>query len=396
MSDALEQVAAAAAAQSTTESGIETMEQVMAPPSPPSPTISAKDALGLDESPRESLKDEQKKLEQKGPKETMPRDENGRFVNPKKGAKAPAAPAAPKVTEPAKASEPAKPAPAPEPAKPASPPKVKIGDKEYTTEELAKILEQRAQPQQAPAPKQEAPPAPKEPTPEELAQMEADFIAKCAADIADAPITEEALEKVLVGGKEGVAALQGLLKHVAARSILEARKSIYGEMNPVLQQFAQQVTPLIQSNQQLEVHATEVAFTHKYPEYSGENLNTARYVAQELARQFPQQVSQMTREQFIDEVNRQADKIISDEFKRWYPGYSGTWREWQQAQKAQQAAPAAAAPVATPAPAPKAAAPAANPAPAKKPAAPPAANSPGAVTGAPRDWQKGVAGSLIG
>ena len=69
------------------ESGITTIEQAEAqvPSSALSPlTLSAKDAFGLDESPRESLKRENDKIAAQGPKETMPRDDTGRFVKPGK------------------------------------------------------------------------------------------------------------------------------------------------------------------------------------------------------------------------------------------------------------------------------------------------------------------------
>jgi hypothetical protein len=360
------------------------------------PTISAKDALGLEESPRELLKSEQEKVNAQVPKEKVPRDENGRFQKPA-GKVKPAAPAQP--TKPAKPAEvaavPAQPTkPAEVAAAPAQPAKIKIGDKEYTADEIAGILAQQKQaPPAQPQPPAQAAPAPKESSPEEIAALEDQFIGQFASTLADANLSEEGLESILVGGKQGVAALQNLLKGTAARAVLEARKSIYAELNPALQSLARNISPLVENNQQLERHATEAAFVTAYPEYSGEHLNTARYVAEQLIAQFPQQVSQMTREQFLAEVNRQSDRIIGDEFKRWYPSYQGTWRDWAKAQKA-PATPAAP----TPAPAPAPALTATKPASAPKPAAsvrPPAANSPGATTGAPKDWQKGVAGSLV-
>ena len=71
---------------STTEAGLTTIEQANAQASAAlsTPTISAKDALGLDESPRESLQREQEKVNAQAPQEKMQRDENGRFINPSK------------------------------------------------------------------------------------------------------------------------------------------------------------------------------------------------------------------------------------------------------------------------------------------------------------------------
>jgi len=375
------------------ESGITTIEQAEAqvPSSALSPlTLSAKDAFGLDESPRESLKRENDKVAAQGPKETMPRDDTGRFVKPGKKAAPPAT--LPEVKPPASvaSSAPAKPA---EPIKPAEPPpaaKVKIGDKEYSVEELTALLNQKqqpARPEAAPAP-QEAPPAVKSQTPEEVAAMETEYITQLSAGIPDVQLTEEALEKILVGGKEGLVALNGLLKGVAARSILEARKSIYAELNPVVSQLSQQVSPLIHNNQQLERHATEMAFTSKFPEYSGENLATARYVAEQLVEKYPQAVLQMDRDQFLEEINRQADKIIDADFKRWHKDFTGSWKDWARSQAAPPAPPAPVAPA-------PAAIPAVKPSSPKPAAKPPSSNSPGNVSGAPKDWQRGVAGSLI-
>ena len=357
------------------------------------PTISAKDALGLESSPRELLKSEQEKVDKQVPQDKAPRDDAGRFTKPGKKPAAPAKPAQPAAPKPAEApAAPAQPAAAKPAEPPAQPAKIKIGDKEYTADEIAGILAQQKQAPSAQPPAQPAPQPPKEQTPEEIAALEDQFINQFAATLADANLSEEGLESILVGGKQGVAALQNLLKGTAARAVLEARKSIYSELNPTLQNLARNISPLVENNQQLERHATEAAFVTAFPEYSGEHLNTARYVAEQLIAQFPQQVSQMTREQFLNEVNRQSDRIIGDEFKRWYPSYQGTWRDWAKTQKAPgvPAAAPAAAPMAAPnKPAP---APASTPKPSVRP---PAANSPGATTGAPKDWQKGVAGSLL-
>lgn len=391
---------------STTEPGLTTIDQAdkqAAAAIESMPTISAKDALGLDESPRETLEREEAKVKSQVPQEKMQRDENGRFVNPKKPAKKDKAavekPAVEKPADPAPAAA-VTPPPAPEPPKPEPPKTVKIGDREFKIEELEKILAEKEKPQTAsvPAPAP-APEPPKQPTPEEIAKYEADYINAMAASIADANVTEEGLEKILVGGKEGVAALQNVLKGIAARSVLEARKSIYSELNPVIQQMDQRISPLLQNNEQLERHATAAMFTSKYPEYTGEYLQTATEVAEQLLAQYPREVSRMSREQFIEEVNKQSDRILSAEFKRWNPNAQGTWRDWAKGQKATQVAPAAAtpSPAAAPAPAPAApTAPSPSPAASPKPAVkPPAANSPGAVTGAPKDWQKGVASSLL-
>ncbi len=358
------------------------------------PAVSAKDALGLDESPSETLKRESEKALRNVPEDKVAskRSPDGKF----KG----------KETAPAKTAKkdsavtPPPAAPAAKPAAPEAPQKVKIGDKEYSISELEKALIER---QQAPQRQQEAPKpaAPetsqKQPTPEEISAMEMQFVQDFSKTVGDIPVNEEQLEKILIGGKEGVSALVDLLKTTSARATLEARKSIYAELNPHVQTIVSQLTPLVENNTQIERYTVENMFTAQFPEYQGELLGTAKMVAEELVKQYPQITSQYTREQFIAEVDRQSSRIIGEEFKRWNPNFQGSWKDYSKMQKA--AAPAAIpAPVAAPVPA-KTSAPVARPsAPtSQKPSVkPPASNSPHNMTGgATKEWGKSVAGSLI-
>ncbi len=57
------------------------------------------------------------------------------------------------------------------------------------------------------------------------------------------------------------------------------------------------------------------------------HLDRARQVAEELYRRYPQQVSRMSAEQFVDEVARQTDIILTNEYKRWNPSATTTWRD---------------------------------------------------------------------
>jgi hypothetical protein len=135
-------------------------------------------------------------------------------------------------------------------------------------------------------------------------------------------------------------------------------------------------------------------FTTQFPEYQGELLGTAKMVAEELVRQYPQITSQYTREQFVSEVDRQASRIIGEEFKRWNPNYQGTWKDYAKMQKASQPSPSVAP---APAPVPQVAAPAQAAKPSAKPAAkPPASNSPHNMTGGTtKEWGKSVASTLV-
>lgn len=364
-------------------------------------TVPASKVIGLE--PGETVKsvlsaaDERVKAQQ--PKRTVdvPRDEVGRFTKPT------AKPAEkPKAAEPA---APPVPAATAKPAEPEPPKKIKVGGKEYTPEELEKLLEPKPATPAAPTPKAPEPAkeaaAPKAdaPTPEQIAEAESRFINDVAAKM---PLTvaDAQLEGILAGGKEGAEALTKLLQSTTARAILEARKSIFEDLNPHLAQIHERIQPILQESAALQVNATEQLFLSKYPEYS-DFLDDARLVANTLIQQYPNEVQAMSREQFVAEVERQLDRIKEAEFKRWkQPAFAGTWKDWHKASKSAPATPPAATqppatpPAAVPAtPAPATPAPAA--APAKPMVKPPAANSPGTLVGGKTlDWQKSTARSL--
>lgn len=359
------------------------------------PMVSAKDALGLDEAPSESLKRETEKSLKNVPEDKLApkRHPDGKFKS-KDNAPVKAGKKEATISAPPTAPEP-KLAPAPE-----TPQKVKIGDKEYSISELEKALNERqAAAQRQPEPQKAATAAEpqKQPTPEEISAMEMQFVNEFSKSVGEIPVNEEQLEKILIGGKEGVSALVDLLKTTSARATLEARKSIYAELNPHVQTIVSQLTPLVENNAQIERFTVENMFTTQFPEYQGELLGTAKMVAEELVKQYPQITSQYTREQFIAEVDRQSSRIIGEEFKRWNPNFQGTWKDYAKMQKAAQ-------PAATPAPVPPSVA--AKPAaPVSKPATPvsskpavkaPAANSPHNMTGGSiKEWGKSVAGTLV-
>jgi hypothetical protein len=364
-------------------------------------TVPASKVIGLDpgETVKGALKAADDRMKAQQPKRTVdiPRDEVGRFTKP---AAKPAAPAA-KPAEP-KPAEPATPAaPTAKPAEPEPPKKIKIGGKEYTPEELEKLLEPKPAAPAAPAPKAPEPAketaAPKAdaPSPEQIAEAESRFVNDVAARM---PVTvaDTQLEGILVGGKEGAEALTKLLQSTTARAILEARKSIFEDLNPHLAQIHERIQPILQESEALQVTATEQLFLSKYPEYQ-DFLDDARLVAKTLVQQYPKEVQAMSREQFVAEVERQLDRIKQAEFQRWkQPTFTGTWKDWHKASKAAPATPTPAAPEAPAATPPATPTPAAAPAaPAKPTVRPPAANSPGTLVGGKTlDWQKSTARSL--
>jgi hypothetical protein len=270
---------------------------------------------------------------------------------------------------------------------------VKVGGKEYTQEELEKLLAERAaQPAPAvvptPAPAAAAP-APAAPTPEQVAKAESEWAAKFSEEEKlNFGLSTEEVETLLSGGEDAAKLFGQKITDACAKAVMLARKSIYADLNPTLERIQRDMTPLLTNNTQVEQVAAEHQFVAAYPDFKG-HIDTARQVGEALLTRYPEQCAAMTREQLLAEVAAQTDRILQTEFKRWNPSATGTWRE------AGKTAPAA--------PTPALAAPAAPVQPAAAPAAPavapvraPASNSPAAVAvgGQPQGWHKSTAKSL--
>jgi len=93
----------------------------------------------------------------------------------------------------------------------------------------------------------------------------------------------------------------------------------------------------------------------------------------------------MSREQFVDEVARQADSVVSHEFKRWYPNSESNWKDHIKVSNQPEPEPTVAEPEAP-------IAEKAKPAPRPKP---PATSSPRISGGQPENWHKKTANSLV-
>lgn len=354
---------------------------------PTLPTVSAESVIGLDEgeTPKSVLDRAAQRMRDQQPNNplNLVRDpETGRFVRPKpKAAAAPTKPApvkpVPAAVKPPASAAAAAPKPAAPPAQ--EPKKIKVGDNEYTEAELAKLLEKGNTPQPAPqpAPQPQAAPQPQGPSAGQIKAAEDKFVAEMAKTFQGGIGTEAELEAILTGGKEGLEAFNNVIRNVAARAILETRKSIYPDFEGHLHNLYSALEPLHAQQFELERYATEQAFVSQFPEYTGEDLQLARTVAEELLARFPEQINRMSREQFIAEVDKQTDRLKQGEWSRYRrEGDPESWKDYVRAKKAAAAVPPAttaqqpmAGPQSQPAPAPA-------PAPAPKPK-PPGANSPG-------------------
>ena len=362
----------------------ETMETV-------TPTVPAS-ALGL-ESPKDFLEKAASKVRDRLPKPSVPPPKDfSKDLPPRDATTGKFQPkAAPKP------AAPVEPAPAPEvkPPAPAAPAKIKVGGKEYSESELEALLNKPA----APAPaslqqKPEPPPAPKGPTPEELAataKAEAAYLQELT-EKSTPGLTEAEVDNILIGGAEGAARLNAALAKVAAKTRLETEKQVYASVNKQLDALHAVLAPMIQQSAELERITLAQTFVQRWPEYEG-NIDMAKAVAEELAARYPDQTRAMSRDQFLQEVERQTDQIAQNDFKRWNPQYQGTWKDYVKAQKAAVAAPSppalAPAPVIPPQVIP-------TPKPRLPTPKPPATNSPGASTsGLTPNFQRAVAASLL-
>lgn len=313
----------------------------------PPPNISAKTALGLGSSPGEDLRAMTDKVRSNQPKAT---NYTAPVTPPP-----PVVPAAPAAPEPAAppAAEPVTP-PTP-PATPEAPKSIKIGGKEYTPEELEKIVAGNTTPAPAAAP--QPPAAPAQPaqapiTPQQLLEMERGFVNQAVSNFDPLfDVSEQEMESVLSGGKEGVKSFKQLLARAAAAAQLQSRKSIYQDFEKPFQDFAQiqeRVTAMYQAQEQAQAQAAEARFFGTRPDYAPHaDLCRKAYVA--LAQHYPDQVKGWSEEELHNQITNQVDHHMNAEWSR----FLGTpVSDWKQMRKQIQTPAAAPAPQPAPAPAP--------------------------------------------
>ena len=178
------------------------------------------------------------------------------------------------------------------------------------------------------------------------------------------------------------------------------REELAAEINPIFEAIREQMTPLMTNHKATTEAMVESMFRQSHPEFDA-HIDTARSVAQALNTQFPNEVKQMTPQQFVAEVARQTERAVLAPIKATNPWFSGSLKEWNELAKkmaeqfgqppAAPAAPAAApaAPAAPPKPAVIPRVPAANP-----PAGPELSATHPDMRGA-KGWSKAVASSLI-
>lgn len=275
-------------------------------------------------------------------------------------------------------------------------PKYKVGDQEFTAEQLAAIANyQRTQPQPAaqpqPAPQPKAPAQPQltpEQQKEQIRAGRTNFVNQIAPHIdlkaAGLEVTPEMADILAAGGAPAAELRQQMSQKEVAYALALSRESVANDLNPILHAHAQTITrqndlhqqalaqrdaaiaPLMEQARNVAVYETEQEFVSEYPELA-EHIDTARIVGNTLWQQYPEWVQKATRKEFVAEIAKQTPLVL---------------QRFHITVKPRGAAPVAATPPVTPA-APKPGTPAARIATAAKPMpAPIRGQAPGKITAA--------------
>jgi hypothetical protein len=373
------------------------------PKQPVRPTVDPKRALGLPESPRSTIAELVK-----GSRAKLKLDAEPFSPTPAvKPAVAPVVPtpAAAPVPEPVIPPAEVVPAPAAATPPPAEEPPHPLDAKIKELQDQVEEMKRQKAPPPAPAPE------PAAETPEQLRDRQTAWVSEYAPHLV-ADLTEAQMDNILAGGPEAVSTLNKVRQTDMARAVLEARTSIYHEINPVISEISRGVGVLLQEHINIQRFNIETQFFGKYPDMSTQR-DYCNQVADYLLQTYPEQCSKLQPDQFIDYLHGETSKLLDAQAKR--VGFAS----WKDAVSRSAAAPAPAAvpPAPAVAAAPAAVPPAAvpgvprhisAPGPNLPPAvllqrtpaapAPPAALAPGAapVGGAPKNWASAVAMDLRG
>lgn len=186
--------------------------------------------------------------------------------------------------------------------------KIKVGDKDYTQEELdelKKLLGGGEKPA-AVAATRPAGPEKKEPTPEEaeisrvaVQKKDREWVASVAPNV-DVEIDEPLLDKIITGGAEAVKAFTQVLQTSVARAVLMTRKSMYAELEPRFNQISAQQTPLMEAFERQENDRMWSEFQKEYKDLA-KDRDLVEQAASYLASNEPERVAQLSEKEFYAE-----------------------------------------------------------------------------------------------
>jgi hypothetical protein len=164
-------------------------------------------------------------------------------------------------------------------------------------------------------------------------------------------VSPELMEEIMVGGKEGAAKLQQVLVQTAASAELAARKSILANLAPAYEAVVKQVQGLVVQQQRAQQEQVEARFFGS-PERADyrQHADLCRRAAEHLAQQYPNEVSQMSEDEFFGEITKQVDYNLTRQAQALFGQGVTDWRQLRQ--QFGGGTPAAAPAPAAPAPAP--------------------------------------------
>lgn len=204
-------------------------------------------------------------------------------------------------------------------------PKYKVGEREYSPEQMQAIIEQgllRQQPVQSQVQQPQVPANNRTPEQERefVRQREQQFVSETAPhidlNIAGLKVSPEQADILAAGGEAGAALWDQMNQKAVAYATLLARKTIAAEANPIFErqmqavrQQEQVIAPLLEQARSVAAWETEQEFVKAYPDLAA-HIDSARVIGHELVRQYPEWAASVDRPTFIKAVAEQTPKLL--------------------------------------------------------------------------------------
>lgn len=272
-------------------------------PSAPAPTTEQKPAvviqpgiidpmkaLGLAKKPSEEIKAQREELHKKAFPNATPVPKRKK-ATPSAEQPAAAAKEPEKAPEVVKSAEPkVEEKPPVIPIAKEQPTKIKIGDKEMTAEEIAaKLAELEKKTEAAPVagkvegekPAEKQTEKAPEITAEDKKKLDDEFLEKAAPNFT---ITEDELDTILSGGENAVKALA----MIRAKDMLSIRKWVEETVNPILDHYDKQFTPLLENHQRVTEFQKWNGFLGENADIKGhaQGLETSKKIDAEMHAEY--------------------------------------------------------------------------------------------------------------
>lgn len=223
-------------------------------------------------------------------------------------------------------------------------PKIKVGDKEYTEEEIQALLNGRQEPN---APEELVRQQPQELTPEQIEQQKqaireqetkfiTDQLDQLDLSTMGIEFNEELYEKMLNGGQEGLDTFLDTMKRFQLHSLLMARKAAHHDLQPKLQELEHQLTPIARAEQQRHYEASVGRFKENF-DHLEPFMGLAEQIANGIRNQYGDWARSVDEQTFFSEVAKQTEAHLD----KWNVPYqkSGAPLEAKPAPQAKEPAP---------------------------------------------------------